>query len=192
MPIRRMGGFMPALRIRAPRRRWLPRSALAAPQHELERWIVIFASFDREIEQRLALRGAGGGFREDHCVAKDDGAVIRPEIEMADPEPRVHVHQKIGDVGPANLVPDPHVERGRQVKRLQIVTPGEIEMMIRPTPRDGQIQFVPSGPFEMPAAVLDRLLEHVERMGTGQRLIWSGCLSSRNSYAWGTDANRSS
>src|SRR5271170_13164 len=31
---------------------------LAAPQHELERRVIVFARFDGEIEQRLALGGA--------------------------------------------------------------------------------------------------------------------------------------
>jgi len=80
--------------------------------------VVVLAGFKREVEQGLALRGAGAGVGEDHRVTEDNGAVLRPEIEMADPQPRVHIHQKVGDIVATHGIGNAHVERARQVQRL--------------------------------------------------------------------------
>ena len=44
-------------------------------------------------------------------------------------------------------------------------------MMVGPASGDGEIEFVAARALEMPAVVLDRLLEHVERVGAGRSLI---------------------
>src|SRR5690242_161708 len=50
------------------------------------------------------------------------------------------------------------------MQRLQVVAPGEAEMMIAPLARHGKIELVPAGALERPAIVLDRLLQHVDGM----------------------------
>src|SRR5215510_1142711 len=50
--------------------------ALAAPQHELEGRVVMFAGFQRQVQQRLALGGTGFGIRENHGMAENDGSVL--------------------------------------------------------------------------------------------------------------------
>ena len=52
----------------------------------------MLAGFQRQIEQRLALLRAGLGIRKDHGMAENDGAVLRPQIEMADPQLGVYIH----------------------------------------------------------------------------------------------------
>ena len=125
----------------------------------------MFAGFQREIEQRLALRRAGFGAGENHGVAEHDGAVFMPEVEMADPQPRIHIHQQVGDVLARGAFGDAHVEGGGQVQGFQVVAPGEAEMMVAPLARHGQIQFVPAGAFKGPAIILDGAFQHVDGMG---------------------------
>ena len=57
----------------------------------------LLARFEREIEQRFALRCAGARVGKNHRMTKDDRAVFRPQVEMTDPQPRIHVHEQIGD-----------------------------------------------------------------------------------------------
>src|SRR4051812_1825678 len=71
---------------------------LAAPQHKLEGGVVMFAGFQCQVQQRFALGGAGFGIGEDHGMAENDGAVLGPEVEMADPKLGVHMHQQVGDI----------------------------------------------------------------------------------------------
>jgi hypothetical protein len=47
-------------------------------------------------------------------------------------------------------------------------------MMIAPAAGNGQIQLIPPAALEGPAVVLDRTLEHVERMGGSDRFIDMG------------------
>src|SRR5215471_10313240 len=115
---------------------------LAAPENELESGVIMLTGFEREVEKGLALCRAGTRIRENHRVAKDDGAVLRPEVEMPDPETRIHMHQKRGDVFPPGRALDAHIEGTRKVKRLQIFAPGETEMMVAPAAGDGEVEFV--------------------------------------------------
>src|SRR5258705_8432219 len=65
---------------------------LAAPEHELEGWIIMLAGFDREVEQRLALGGADPRIREDQDMAEQHRAVFGPKVEVAQPELRIDGH----------------------------------------------------------------------------------------------------
>ena len=98
-------------------------------------------------------------------MAENDGAVLMPEIEMADPQPRVHIHQQVGDILPAHIFGHPHVEGRGEMQRFEIVAPGKAEMMVAPFARHGQVQFVPARALKAPAVVLHRPLEQVDRMG---------------------------
>src|SRR5665213_2220818 len=60
------------------------------------------------------------------------------------------------------------------MQRLKLLAPGEAEMMIAPASRDGEVQLVAACPFERPAIVLPRSVEHVERMGGGNGLVLMG------------------
>src|SRR5581483_1855794 len=100
---------------------------LATPEHELEGGVVMLAGFQRQVEQRLTLGGAGLGIGEDHGMAEDDGAVLGPQVEMADPQLGVHMHQEVGDILPPHPFADPHVEGAGQMQRLQVLPPGKVE-----------------------------------------------------------------
>jgi hypothetical protein len=154
---------------------------LAAPQHELERRIIMFAGFQREIEQSLALRGAGFRTGKDHRMAEHDGAVFMPEIEMPDPQPRIHIHQQVRDILAAHIFGHPHVEGRSDVQRFQVVAPGEAEMMVAPFARDGKVEFVPAGTLERPAIIFHRPLQHIDGMRCQGELVLMNYCHARGS-----------
>jgi hypothetical protein len=84
---------------------------------------------------------------------------------------RAFTHQKVGDVAAPDAFTDAHVEGGGEMQRLQILAPREREVMIAPAPRHREIELVTPGPFERPAVLLHRPLEHIDRMGGGWRLV---------------------
>src|SRR6185437_11268939 len=107
-------------------------------------------------------------------MAEDHRAVLRPEVEMADPELGVHNHQKVGHVLAAYAFGDAHVEGAGKMQRLEVLAPGEAEMMVAPAPGDGEVQFVPLRAFEGPAIGLHRALDQVERVQHGLGFIEMG------------------
>src|SRR3546814_14515850 len=60
---------------------------LAAPQHKLEDGIEALAFVDRAFDQRFGeLERQRGVAADQHAVAEQYGAAVRPELEMAAPE----------------------------------------------------------------------------------------------------------
>src|SRR3546814_18311554 len=60
---------------------------LAAPQHKLEDGIEALAFVDRAFDQRFGeLERQRGVAADQHAVAEQYGAAVRPELEMAEPE----------------------------------------------------------------------------------------------------------
>src|SRR4029079_11680116 len=60
---------------------------LAGPDHELERWEIALAAFERARQQRLALLARGlAPAGENQLMAEHHHAVLGPQVEMADPQ----------------------------------------------------------------------------------------------------------
>ncbi len=169
-------GVRPGRGIPAPPPR-RPSSADLPPQStNWEGRVVMLAGFQRQIEQRFALRGAGFGVGEDHGVPEDNGAVLGPEIEMADPELGVHIHQQVGNVLAAHAFGDAHVEGRRQVQRLEVFAPGEAEMMVAPLAGDRRDSARPAPTARRPSHWLPPSAPKVERMQNALGFIDMGKL----------------
>src|SRR5438876_10123602 len=100
----------------------------SAPQHELKRRVIMLAGFHGEIEQGFALRRACPSIRENHSVPENERALVGEQIEMPDPKLRVDMHQERSHLGAPRAL-HPHLERGGEVQRLQVLAPGEAEVM---------------------------------------------------------------
>src|SRR5579862_1103575 len=146
---------------------------LSAPEHELERRIVMLARLDGEIEERFALRGTRARVRENHGVPEHQRAFVGKEIEMSDPELGIDVHEERRHLRAAGGF-HAHLERRGEMQRLQIIAPGETEMMVAPAAGHGKIELVAPASLEWPAVVFDRPFEHVERMEFDGRLFLMG------------------
>ena len=63
-------------------------------------------------------------------------AVFGPKVEMPQPKLRVYRYEEFRDFRPP-LFGDAHFEPGGDMQRLEVFSPGEAEMVIAPTARDG-------------------------------------------------------
>src|SRR5581483_760914 len=123
---------------------------LARPDHELEAGKIALAGFQRGLQQGLALRAGGRHAAAQHQgVAIHNDSVLRPKIEMADPELLV-------DQGNEELhfraPPLRHlqIEHAGQVQSLDIGHPGEGNLVVRPAAARQNSDFVLAQPFESP------------------------------------------
>src|SRR5260221_10133479 len=98
------------------------------------------------MEQGLALGGADSRIREDQDVAEQHRAVLRPKVEVSQPELRIDGHQKLGNFA-APLPRHPHVEADRDVECLEVFAPSETEMIIAPAAGNGEVDLVARGPL---------------------------------------------
>src|SRR5579862_2864445 len=60
------------------------------------------------------------------------------------------------------------------MQRLKVFAPGETKVMITPPSCDRQVEFVAPASLERPAVILDRPLEHIERMEFDGRFFLMG------------------
>ena len=67
--------------------------------------------------EKEALKRADARIREDQHMPEQHGAVLRPEVEMAEPQLRIDAHQQFGNLG-AMLTRHPHIEADRHMQRL--------------------------------------------------------------------------
>src|SRR5205085_11327298 len=146
---------------------------LSAPEHELESRVIVIAGFNREIEKRFALCRARPRIRKNHRVPEHERTFVGEQVEMTDPEFGVDVHEQGSHLCAACCL-NPHFESRREMKRLQILAPGEAKMMIAPAPGYGEIEFVAPAALERPAMVLDRPFQHVERVEVNGRYLLMG------------------
>src|SRR5262249_50632378 len=105
---------------------------LAGPDHELERWIISFAGVERGREQRLALPAGGlDAPGEQQRVPVHDQAVLDPEIEMPDPHLLVDQRGELLHLGAAAFW-GLELERAGEMQRLDVVHPGERDLVVGP------------------------------------------------------------
>ncbi len=104
---------------------------LAGPQHELKGLVIALARFQRRPEQCLALARMGLGAREQQAMAVEQHPVLLPQVEMAEPELLVDEREEPIDLVQPELG-DLEVEGASKMQRLQIVPPGQRDMIIAP------------------------------------------------------------
>src|SRR5215467_2210626 len=85
---------------------------------------------------------------------------------MPQEELGVDRQQQLADFVPA-LALDPHVEIARDMQGLELVPPGEAEMVVAPAAANRQVDLVLARTLEGPTILLNGMLKHVERVFEG-------------------------
>src|ERR1043166_4267219 len=143
----------------------------AGPDHELKGLEIALAGLERCIEQRLALpAGALAPPRERHRRAEHDDAVVGPHVEMADPELLVDQPDQRHHLGPARLG-NLEVEGAGEMQRLDVVHPGEGDLIVGPAALHRDRDLVVAVAVERPVMQRRKALDHVDRIVLAFRVM---------------------
>src|SRR5262249_24720185 len=138
----------------------------ACPHHELECRIVALAGIEGSRQQHLALPARRfDPASKQQRMAKHYQPVARPEIEMSDPQLSVHHCNQALDLGGTTLG-NLQFERAGKMQRLDVVHPGEGDLIVSPLPSHHDSEFVFGCTLEQPLVRGRDVLDHFERICT--------------------------
>ena len=135
--------------------------------HELERRVEALALGDRDIDQVLhAARRSVGALAQQQRMAEHRQVLVRPEVEM--PEPQLLVgHRQQGVDRLALFDRHLHLERTGQVHHAEFGMPAEPHPILAPMAVDLGRQLVVVLPVERPFVGDRDLLDEVDRIAGG-------------------------
>src|SRR6516165_7193765 len=124
--------------------------ALAGPDHELKGREVPLAGIQRGPEQRFALPARGRHAPGQHQgMPVHDDPVLRPEVEMPDPHLLVDQRDQLLHGG-VTALRHLELERASKMQRLDVVHPGERDLVVGPFPAHQDSDLVLAGTLEGP------------------------------------------
>src|ERR1700693_727619 len=124
--------------------------SLAGPDHELEGREIALAAIERGPQQSFALPARGfHAARQDQRVPVHHDAVLGPQIEMPDPHLLVDQRDQLLHHR-ATALRHLELERAGQMQGLDVVHPGEGDLIVGPFPAHQDGDLVLAGALERP------------------------------------------
>uniref|UniRef100_A0A0N4ZKZ3 ABC transporter ATP-binding protein n=1 Tax=Parastrongyloides trichosuri TaxID=131310 RepID=A0A0N4ZKZ3_PARTI len=137
---------------------------LGAAHHEVEGGIITVRRLDRRVDHGRGLgQGRALGVRQGQGVTEDDLALVRPDLEMAQPGALIdHRHQFIGRRAPR--LGHPQVQRQAQLKAVPLGPPGEPQLIVLPVAGQGEGQIALVRAVERQVLRRQDVFDHIQRI----------------------------